>query len=41
VTLFEAGRLGTFLLNILLNNGLCLLGAALGLFVAQRLLAAF
>ena len=40
MTLLEEGGLGPFLLNVLLNNGLCLLGAMAGLAVAKRLLAA-
>lgn len=40
MTLLEKGGLGPFLLNVLLNNGLCLLGAMAGLAVAKRLLAA-
>ena len=38
VTLFEKGGLGPFLLNVIMNNGLCLLGVVTGLAVAQRLL---
>ena len=38
--LLEKGGLGPFLLNVMLNNGLCLLGVAAGLAVAQRLLGA-
>ena len=40
MTLLEEGGLGPFLLNVFLNNGLCLLGAMAGLAVARRLLAA-
>ena len=37
VSLFEKGGLSPFLLNIIVTNGLCLLGVILGLVVAQRL----
>ena len=40
MTLLEEGGLGPFLLNVFLNNGLCLLGAMAGLAVTKRLLAA-
>lgn len=40
VTLFEKGGLAPFLLNVIMNNGLCLLGVAAGLAVARRLLDA-
>ncbi len=35
--LLEAGGLAQTLLNLLLNNGLCLLAVALGLFIGGRL----
>lgn len=40
MTLLEKGGLGPFLLNVMLNNGLCLLGVAAGLAAARRLLGA-
>ena len=39
VTLFEKGGLTPFLVNVIVTNGLCLVGVILGLFVAQRLFA--
>lgn len=39
MALLEEGGLGPFLLNVLLNNGLCLLGVLAGLAVTKRLLA--
>ena len=40
MALLEEGGLGPFLLNVLLNNGLCLLGVIAGLAVTKRLMAA-
>ena len=40
VTLLRGNETVAFLLNILLNNGLCLLGVALGLFLGHRLFVA-
>lgn len=37
VSLFEKGGVTPFVINIIVNNGLCLLGVLLGLLVAQRL----
>lgn len=39
MTLFENGGLTPFLVNVILTNGLCLVGVVLGLMVAQRLFA--
>ena len=40
MTLLEDRTAGLLLLNILLNNGLCLLGVGLGVLVGNRLFAA-
>ncbi len=40
VTILNDGSIGLFLLNVLLNNGLCLLGVAMGLFFGHRLFGA-
>jgi len=37
ITLFETGGLTPFLVNVIVTNGLCLLGVVMGLWVAQRL----
>lgn len=39
MTLFENGGLTPFLINVIVTNGLCLVGVVLGLMVAQRLFA--
>jgi fluoride exporter len=39
MTLFDKGGLAPFLMNVIVTNGLCLVGVILGLFVAQRLFA--
>lgn len=38
VALMQGGETALLMLNLLLNNGCCLLGVALGLFLGQRLL---
>ena len=38
--LFREDALGLAMLNLMLNNGLCLLGAAAGLFLGHRLFSA-
>lgn len=40
LSLFNAGAYGFGLLNLLLNNGLCLAGAGLGILLGQRLFGA-
>ncbi|MCY3779671.1 MAG: fluoride efflux transporter CrcB [Chloroflexi bacterium] len=40
LSLFGDGALGLPLLNVILNNGLCLLAAAAGLFLGHRLFVA-
>ena len=37
ISLMDDGASGLLVLNVLLNNGCCLLGVVLGLFVAHRL----
>ena len=37
ISLFEKGGLTPFLINVIVTNGLCLVGVVLGLWVAQRL----
>ena len=37
ITLMDDGATGLLVLNVLLNNGCCLLGVVLGLFVGHRL----
>lgn len=39
VALFEKGSLSPVILNIIVTNGLCLVGVVLGIFVAERLFA--
>ena len=40
LALFDSGATALLLLNVLANNGLCLLGVALGLFLGNRLFGA-
>ena len=40
VTIFSDGSIALLLLNLLLNNGLCLLAVAIGLFFGHRLFGA-
>ena len=40
MTLLDEGAPALFLLNLLLNNGLCLLGVAAGLLIGNRIFAA-